>query len=203
MREYRQVIAQQRARELRTIALFIIILVLCVGTGLSAYIRFRSAPEASPTLTSTSVLVELSPTRRATLVTPSPLPTSTPTPTETPLPTATPTVVPSPTPTPPLDPQNDMITYDTGDPVGEAPTGVDIRTANALGIREGVLVYPAHDQATSGTLIIRGPGDVCLRYLVLDLHVGLMVLERRGQRLTEQIAEMLDLGTLLPVAMGG
>jgi 5-methylcytosine-specific restriction enzyme subunit McrC len=74
---------------------------------------------------------------------------------------------------------------------------------HALGIREGVLVHPAHDQAPSGTLIIRGPGDVRLRYLVLDLHGGLVALERQGQRLAEQVAEMLDLGTLLPVAMGG
>jgi len=66
--------------------------------------------------------------------------TAEPPPTLTPTATTTPTLAPPPvsipTPTPggtgfsPTDPQGDVSTYDTGDPVASPPVGVDIRTAS-------------------------------------------------------------------------
>lgn len=65
-----------------------------------------------------------------------PAPTSTPTTTATPTLAPPPVSIPTPTSAPgtagfsPTDPQDDVGTYDTGDPVASPPAGIDIRTAS-------------------------------------------------------------------------
>lgn len=71
--------------------------------------------------------------------------------TPTPTPTLTPTPAPTPSPTPipvtagEVDPQGDVATYGGGAPVGEIPSGIDVRNASvqsdgrvSLGTREGL-----------------------------------------------------------------
>jgi len=107
------------------------VLALCVGAGLAASRLFLPTPEPTPTVTPPPTVAPATPTA-----------TRTPTPTDTPTPTETPTPKPSPTPTPLADPQGDVGTYESGDPVEGVPAGVDIRTASVdAGLR--VVLQPA------------------------------------------------------------
>mgnify|MGYP000476037742 CR=1 FL=1 len=63
---------------------------------------------------------------------------------------------------------------------------------HALGLQEGVLVHPAHEGAPSGVMTIRGPGDVRVRYLTLDLRGGLAEVEAQGRSLAEKVVVLLD-----------
>jgi hypothetical protein len=133
MHEYRELMAQQRAKRVWAAVFGIAIaLVLCVGAALVAYPLLQSTAE--PTQASTSSAVDEPATATPALTS---LPTltslpNTPLPTHTPSPTAAPTLAPSPEPssTPPSDVQGDVGTYENGDPVEGVPSGVDIRTAS-------------------------------------------------------------------------
>jgi hypothetical protein len=131
MREYHQIMDQQRTRELWAVVLSIIVLSLCVGGVLAAYVAFGPRQEAAPTPPAMTVApTAVTPPQAVSTTVPLPSPTSTSIPTERPLPTDTPVILPSPYPTPPSDLQDDVTIYDTGDPAGETPAGVDIRAAN-------------------------------------------------------------------------
>ncbi len=123
MREYREMMAQQRSKEVRMRLLGIVIFfVLCIGAALIAQALLPPTPTLAPSVTSTVIVATLPPTTAPAAVilpttapaslatnTPAPLPTNTPIPTDTPVPgetpepsptntdTATPTITPSPT----------------------------------------------------------------------------------------------------------
>lgn len=108
----------QRAKLVLTAVFVLILIALC---ALAAFSVIRLVlPKQEPTPTAT-----LTPTKAP--VTPTATPTLAPTPT--PAPTLAPTVQPSPTPQP-TDAEGDVGTYDTGDPVEDAPAGVDIGVAS-------------------------------------------------------------------------
>lgn len=65
---------------------------------------------------------------------------------------------------------------------------------HALGLEEGVLVYPAHETAPNSVIRVRGPGNVRVRCLPLDLRGGPTELERRGWELALAIRPLVDLG---------
>lgn len=128
MREYRELMEQQRAKEVRMTAAGLIVVFLCIVAALIARALFSSGSE--PALTATPTATAAPATLTAVLAplptnTPAPPPTDTPTPTATPLPTPVSQVSPS-------DPQADVLSYDTLAPVsGERiVSGVDIRAAN-------------------------------------------------------------------------
>ena len=112
MREYRQLMEQQRAKELRLTIAGLAVVFLCIIIALIARAIFPSdepEPTIAPTFTAapatlTAVLAPL-PTN-----TPAPIPTDTPVPTETPLPTPIIQVAPA-------DPQADVVSYDNLTPV--------------------------------------------------------------------------------------
>jgi len=62
---------------------------------------------------------------------------------------------------------------------------------HAVGISQAVLVHPASEQSPDGAIAIRGPGDVRVHYLSLDLSGGPMQLETQGWQLAEQVKTML------------
>ena len=134
MREYREFVAQQRARTVRLASAGVVaFLVLCIA-GVMLARTFWPSPSEPAVSTSTPTAVAL-PTS-----TPMPpaVPTSVPAPTEAVVPTEAPTFSPSPTlaplpepsPTPVLDRQGDVGIYGSGALVEGAPGGVDIRSAN-------------------------------------------------------------------------
>jgi hypothetical protein len=138
MREYRELMAQQRTKQTWMMVFgIIILLILCIGAALVARTAFLSTPEPAPAETST---VAALPPTLTTAFTPMPMDTATPMPTDTPVPTETPSPTPiliitpasGPTPTPPLDLEDDISVYANGNPVerGRQPDGVDIRTAS-------------------------------------------------------------------------
>jgi 5-methylcytosine-specific restriction enzyme subunit McrC len=63
---------------------------------------------------------------------------------------------------------------------------------HALGLREGVLIHPGHEEAPSGMVAIRGPGDVRVRYLALDLCGGPEEVKAQGWSLAGEVALLLD-----------
>ncbi len=139
MREYPDLMAQQRTKVVWTMVFGLIVLALCIGAALAVRRLFRPTPEPMLTATSLAVVVPMTstvmPTPIATspvvvMITPRPADTPTPieTPTSTPASTATPT--PEPSPTPLSDPQGDVGIYESGDPVEGVPDGVDIRAAS-------------------------------------------------------------------------
>ncbi len=125
MREYRQLMEQQRAKELRLTIAGLAVVFLCIIVVLITRAIFPSAepePTITPTFTAapatlTAVLAPL-PTN-----TPGPVPTDTPVPTETPLPTPIIQVSPA-------DPQADVVSYNDLVLVQDVPAGVDIRAAS-------------------------------------------------------------------------
>ena len=141
MREYREFKSQQqRMKSIWSLVWWIaIIFILCAVMSTVASRLFPSTPE--PTSTNMSPVVD-TPTTSTTVpaptatnvpvATPTPTSTDTPAPTKTPAPTYTPTATPSPEPSPTRqsDPQGDVGDYESGDPVGGIPNGVDIRTAS-------------------------------------------------------------------------
>lgn len=134
MREYRQLMAQQREKAVWMIAFqIIVVLAACTGGVLLGRIFFARAPESTPTAASMTPTAVRTPTPAdVSLPTETPAPTDTPEPTATPTPSPTapsmPTVEPLPIPLP--DGQGDVGAYESGDPVEGAPSGVDIRTAS-------------------------------------------------------------------------
>lgn len=58
---------------------------------------------------------------------------------------------------------------------------------HALGIGEAVLVHPASERAPSGSVAVRGPGNVRVYYLALDLGGGPAQLEAQGSALAEAV----------------
>jgi hypothetical protein len=113
---------RERRRKVALMVLFgLTVLALCVGAALAVSRLFPSAPEPTPTATSPATVAPVTPTALLT-----PVPTDTPPPTGTPAPVPT----PEPSPTPPADPQGDVGTYESGDPVEGVPGGVDIRVAS-------------------------------------------------------------------------
>ena len=113
---------RERRRKVVLMVLFgLTVLALCVGAALAASRLFPSTPEPTPTVTSPATVAPVTPTALLT-----PVPTDTPPPTGTPAPAPT----PEPSPTPPADPQGDVGTYGSGDPVEGVPGGVDIRVAS-------------------------------------------------------------------------
>jgi hypothetical protein len=142
MHEYRELMAQQRAKRVwATVFGIAVVLVLCVGVALGTYPLLQSTAE--PTRASTPRAVD-EPATATPALTPLPTRTSlpnTPLPTHTPSPTAAPTLAPSPEPssTPPSDAQGDVGTYENGNPVEGVPGGVDIRTASIGADRRVVL----------------------------------------------------------------
>lgn len=60
-----------------------------------------------------------------------------------------------------------------------------------LGLPIGVLVHPAHEQAPTGEIVVRGPGALRLRYLTLDLSGSPARLEAQGRILAEQLVGLL------------
>ena len=63
---------------------------------------------------------------------------------------------------------------------------------HALGLSQAVLVHPLSEQAPSGSVAIRGPGDVRVHYLALELRGGPAVLEANGQSLACKVEALLD-----------
>jgi hypothetical protein len=144
MHEYRELMAQQRAKRVWA-AVFgaAIFLVLCVGAALVAYPLLQSTAEPTQAGTSPAVDEPATPVPALTLLpTHTSLP-NTPIPTHTPSPMAAPTLAPSPEPssTPPSDAQGDVGTYENGDPVEGVPGGVDIRAAG-IGADRRVALQP-------------------------------------------------------------
>jgi hypothetical protein len=144
MREYRELMEQQRAKATWATGLGIAaVLALCIGAAL--VVRTALSPTPEPTSTETAP-VTVAPATPTPAPTPAPMntatsmPTDTPAPTETPaltpIPTTTPAPGPSPTlppsPTPSLDPADDISVYVNGNPVEQdrQPDGVDIRSAS-------------------------------------------------------------------------
>jgi hypothetical protein len=128
MREYRELMEQQRAKEVRMTAAGLVVVFLCIVAALIARALFSSGSEPAPTATLTATAA--SATLTAVLAplptnTPAPPPTDTPTPTATPLPTPVSQVSPS-------DPQTDVLSYDTLAPASaeRIVSGVDIRAAS-------------------------------------------------------------------------
>ena len=140
MREYRELMDQQRAKRVwATVFGVVIAFVVCIGAALIAYPLLQSMREPTPSVTSPAVAAPTSaaPTLAsmstlAPVSTSTPVPPSTPVPTQTSAPTSAPTTGPSPepSPTPPSDLQGDVGAYESGAPVEGVPGGVDIRTAN-------------------------------------------------------------------------
>ena len=64
---------------------------------------------------------------------------------------------------------------------------------HALGLPDGVRVYPDGETAPAGAISIRGPGDVRVHYLALDLTGGPARLEEQGESLVEQVEASLPL----------
>lgn len=58
---------------------------------------------------------------------------------------------------------------------------------HALGIGEAVLVHPASERAPSGSVAVRGPGDVRVHYLSLDLAGGPAELAAQASALAEAV----------------
>ncbi len=141
MREYREFTSQQqRVKSIWSLVVWIVvILILCAVTSTAVSTMFPSTPEPTSTAMSPVVTTLTTPTivpiRTATdvpVATNTPTSTDTPVPTDTPTPTHTPTATPSPIPSPTRtsDPLGDVGDYESGDPVGGIPNGVDIRTAS-------------------------------------------------------------------------
>jgi hypothetical protein len=134
MYEYRDFVAQQRARRVRLVSVGVVVfLVLCIA-GVMLVRTFWPSPSELAVDTSTptpTVLPTFTPVPPA-------APTSVPGPTEVVAPTETPTLQPSPTlpplpepsPTPVLDAQGDVGIYGSGVLIEGAPGGVDIRSAS-------------------------------------------------------------------------
>ena len=138
MREYRELMAQQRAKRVwATVFLSIAGFVLCVGLALVARTVWLSLPEPAPTTPAPATVAPPTPVptsaslATSALVTSVP-PSNTPTPAETVIPTHAPTAVPLPqtSPTPASDPQGDVGAYGSGALVEGIPGGVDIRSAS-------------------------------------------------------------------------
>ncbi|MCP4539107.1 MAG: hypothetical protein GY832_18380 [Chloroflexi bacterium] len=126
MREYRQLMEQQRAKELRLTITGLVVVFLCV---IIALIARAILPSDAPELTITPTITAAPATLTAVLApistnTPAPIPTATPVPTETPLPTPIIQVSPA-------DAQGDVVSYNDLVPVQSVPAGVDIRAASA------------------------------------------------------------------------
>lgn len=141
MREYREFASQQqRVKSIWSLVVWIVvILILCAVMSTAASILFPSTPEPMSTATSpvvaaptTSTIVPGPTATNVPVATNTPTSTDTPVPTKTPTPTYMPTATPSPVPSPTRtsDPQGDVGDYESGDPVGGIPNGVDIRTAS-------------------------------------------------------------------------
>ncbi len=71
---------------------------------------------------------------------------------------------------------------------------------HAVGVREAVLVHPLGEQAPSGSIIVRGPGDVRVHYLSLDLGGGPAELEAQGSALAKAALALAGRGV---AARGG
>jgi hypothetical protein len=134
MREYRNFVAQQRARTVRLASVGVVVfLVLCVvGVMLArTFWPSPSEPAASTSTPTPTVLPTSTPM-------PTAVPTSVPESTEVVAPTEAPTLPPSPppppspepSPTPVFDGQGDVGVYGSGVLVEGVPGGVDIRSAN-------------------------------------------------------------------------
>lgn len=125
MREYRQLMEKQRAKELRLTITGLAAIFLCVIIALAGRAIFSSdepEPTITPTFTAapatlTAVLAPI-PTN-----TPGPTPTDTPVPTEKPLPTPIIQVAQA-------DAQADVVSYNNLTLVQDVPAGVDIRAAS-------------------------------------------------------------------------
>lgn len=63
---------------------------------------------------------------------------------------------------------------------------------HALGLAQAVLVHPASEQAPEGTVSIRGPGDVQVHYLALDLRGDPAQVEDQGWALARRIEAVLS-----------
>jgi len=118
----------QRAKIVLTVLLGLILLALCIGAAsvISRALRAGPEPEATATVASQAAATSTA------LMSPTPAPTRPPTaaPTDTPEPTEPPPPTPQPSPTPSVDSQGDVGAYESGDPVEEAPAGVDVRVAS-------------------------------------------------------------------------
>jgi len=64
---------------------------------------------------------------------------------------------------------------------------------HALGLTQAVLVHPASERSPEGVVAIRGPGDMRVRYLSLDLTGGPAELEAQGHRLAGEVEKVLKL----------
>jgi hypothetical protein len=139
----------QRVKIGLTVGLGVIVIILCIAAILLARTFFPPQGPAEPTLAVTSP--------------PSTVPTEPP-PTSTPEPTAPePTEVPTPEPTQPAflpDGENDAVVYESGDPVEEAPAGVDIRVASIRNDLSVTLGIP--DEVPQGLADLATEGDVLL-----------------------------------------
>jgi hypothetical protein len=157
MHEYQELMAQQRAKQVRLMVFgAIIALLMCVGGVVAGRTLFAPAPQSAPTVTSPATAEPVIPTAAPTSLpadtpapmdspaltdTPAPIPTNTPvseatptpTPIDSPTPTSspTPTEIPTPTSVPSADPPADVVSYDGLAPVESVPAGVDIRAASA------------------------------------------------------------------------
>jgi hypothetical protein len=107
----------QRAKIALLVLFGLLLVALCVVVVLAVMSVVQGGPAQTPTPTPPPTTA---PTKAP--------PTPTPAPTDTPAPTATPTQ--EPTPTPPVDAQDDIGTYADGEPVEDAPLGIDVRAAS-------------------------------------------------------------------------
>jgi 5-methylcytosine-specific restriction enzyme subunit McrC len=67
---------------------------------------------------------------------------------------------------------------------------------HAVGLSRAVLVHPASERSPEGAIVIRGPGDVRVHYLSLDLSGGPEQLEAQGRQLAERVEGMLGVEML-------
>jgi hypothetical protein len=120
----------QRAKLGLAAGLGLIVIILCITAVLLALNLFPSGDSE----------VKETPTSPASILATAPMPTWTPLPTEALEPTEEPTL--EPTPVFQIDSENDVMMYETQDPVDQVPEGVDIQVANVAGDLSVVLASP-------------------------------------------------------------
>lgn len=74
-------------------------------------------------------------------------------------------------------------------------SGVDLYQmlayCHAVGINQAVLVHPENETSPFGTITMRGPGNICVNYLSINLNGGPQQLEEQGNQLVTEILQII------------
>lgn len=62
---------------------------------------------------------------------------------------------------------------------------------HAIGLNQAILVHPVGEQAPSGSVLMRGPGDIKINYLSLDLSGGTSQINNATARLAEKVVKII------------